>query len=80
MEKGGSFADFDDETIYTWSQLHALKGSTRNFVVEFGKDSAHIAFDLGSGDVRDLCNASRQEARPVRWMQGVVPSSIKLLR
>jgi hypothetical protein len=68
MEKDGFFADFDDETVYNQSQLRALDASTRNFVVEFGQSSAHIAFDLGAGDVQKVIESERQEKKPVRWM------------
>lgn len=68
MEKDGSFADFDEDTVYRQSLSRAKNESTRNFVVEFGKESAHIAFNLGSADVEDLFKTSRLEERPVRWM------------
>jgi hypothetical protein len=68
MEKNGFFEDFDDDAVYKRSQSRALKESTRNFVVEFGQGKAHIAFDLGAGDVQKLFDLERQEETPVRWM------------
>lgn len=62
------FADFDDKQVYDGSRLLALDPKTRNFVVEFGKDAAQIAFDLSSEDVEDLLTAKRVDERPVRWM------------
>ena len=68
MEKNGCFEDFDDESVYTQSQRRALDETTRNFVVEFGKDRAHIAFNVGTGDVQRLYETERHEETPVRWM------------
>ena len=66
--ENGFFADFDDQTIYGESQLRAQDELTRNFVIEFGKDKAHIAFDLGAGDIESLLKAVRGDNTPVRWM------------
>jgi hypothetical protein len=68
MESNGPFADFDDENVYRQSQSRALNELTLNFVIEFGKDDAHIAFDLGTGDVQKLLDSERNEKTPVRWM------------
>ena len=68
MEKNGVFADFDHQTVYDQSQLRALDELTRNFVIEFGKEKAHIAFDLGVADVESLLKTERQDSTPVRWM------------
>lgn len=62
------FEDFDDQQIYEASKLRALQPNTRNFVVEFGKDDAQIAFDLLPDDVERLLKAERAVERPVRWM------------
>jgi hypothetical protein len=68
-EKTGQFEDFDNADVYTRSKSRALKESTRNFVVEFGKDEAQIAFDMSVEDMQSLLNAPREtEPRPVRWM------------
>jgi hypothetical protein len=74
MEKDGQFEDFDDEAVYRQSQVRALDETTRNFVVEFGKGSAHIAFNLGTGDVQKLFESERHEEKPIRWMLVVVLS------
>jgi hypothetical protein len=70
MEKGAQFADFDDKDVYTgsWQQAQLLFEQTRNFVVEFGKDDAHIAFNLEGDDVRKLLDSPTSTERPVRWM------------
>ena len=68
MEKAGYFESFDDEEVYNQSQSRALKDTTRNFAVEFGKDKARIAFDLSLGDVQELLIAERQPESPIRWM------------
>lgn len=68
MENSRGFRNFDDKTIFDESQNRALTDSTRNFVVEFGKDEANIAFDLDVKDVKALLNANSPQERPVRWM------------
>ena len=62
------FADFDDKHTYEEGKLLALDPATRNFVVEFGKDEAQIAWDLRPDDVDSLLKAERSVERPVRWM------------
>ena len=66
--RNGEFADFDNENIYDESYARALKPSTRNFVVEFGKNEAQIAFDLEAEDIEDLLKVEKTVERPVRWM------------
>lgn len=67
-EKGVQFADLDDEQVYDDSHIRALERTTRNFVVEFGKDAAEIAFDLQADDIENLLKAERAQERPIRWM------------
>lgn len=74
MEKNGCFEDFDDESVYRESQRRALDETTFNFVVEFGKDRAHIAFNLGTNDVQKLFEAERHEETPVRWINIWAPN------
>jgi hypothetical protein len=77
MAENGSFNDFDNETVYRESQVRALDESTHNFVVEFGKSNAQIAFNLGTGDVKKLFESERDEEKPVRWMYAVsIPSAL----
>ena len=77
MANNGFFNDFDDETVYRDSQLRALDESTQNFVVEFGKSNAQIAFNLETSDVQKLFESERDEAKPVRWMYAVlIPSAL----
>lgn len=63
-----TFADFDDSEIYGQGLAKVLDESTRNFVVEFGKDEAKIAFNLAADDVKGLLETGLSEERPVRWM------------
>jgi len=62
------FKDFDDEGVYNQSRALALNNATRNFVVEFGKEQAHIAFDLDVKDVQALLSTVHDPEKPVRWM------------
>jgi hypothetical protein len=78
MAENASFEDFDDEEVYRNSELRALDESTRNFVVEFGKAKAHIAFNLGTGDLQKLFDSERNEEKPVRWMYVFLSSSLVL--
>lgn len=75
MANNGYFENFDDEEVYRQSQRRALDESTRNFVVEFGKSNAYIAFDLGTGDLQKLFESERNNEKPVRWMYAFVTSS-----
>ena len=68
MDHRRRFEDFDDEEVYSRSRQLALKESTRNFVVMFGKDAARIAFDLGVGEFRKLLDTGSDPETPVRWM------------
>ena len=75
MAKNGIFDNFDDEEVYNASQRRALDELTRNFVVEFGKSKAQIAFDWGTGDITKLFGSERNEETPVRWMYAFVAIS-----
>lgn len=68
MDRDGQFADFDTEVVYYDSQERALSQQTQNFVVEFGKDNAHIAFDYNAEGIKALVESSAPVERPVRWM------------
>ena len=69
MEPDGLFANFDNEDVYKESLRRALNDNTLNFVVEFGKDEAKIAFDLDEQHVKSLlAEGSKPAKRPVRWM------------
>ena len=68
-EKSGQFEDFDNVDVYNRSKARALRESTRNFVVEFGKDEAQIAFDMSADHIRAMLDVPRETERPpVRWM------------
>ncbi|QSZ29059.1 hypothetical protein DSL72_003569 [Monilinia vaccinii-corymbosi] len=72
MEKDGIFEDFDEDVIYDASLERARSEKTRNFVVEFGKLEARIAFDFNAGQLEELLNEPPTEAErvrpPVRWI------------
>ncbi|TGO65284.1 hypothetical protein BCON_0003g00790 [Botryotinia convoluta] len=72
MEKDGIFADFDQQVVYEDSLDRAGDENTRNFVVEFGKLEARIAFDLDAGQVKRLLDEPSTQAErdrpPVRWV------------
>jgi hypothetical protein len=68
MATNGMFADYDDEQVYKSSQIRALQEETHNFVVEFGKEGARVAFDLEQEHVQSLLNTPAPAERPVRWM------------
>lgn len=70
MASPGEFRDYDDENVYIQSQELALDPSTRNFIVDFGKDSAQIAFNSSPEDVRRVLGERNSEERPIRWMYG----------
>lgn len=62
------FANFDDKAVYDQSLAQVLDESTRNFVVEFGKEEAKIAFDLVVQDIEGLLQSGVPPERSVRWM------------
>lgn len=72
MKKDGIFADFDKQVIYEASLERAGNENSQNFVVEFGKLEARIAFDLNADQVEELLDEPSTEAErerpPVRWM------------
>ncbi|KAF4637447.1 hypothetical protein G7Y89_g653 [Cudoniella acicularis] len=68
MERDGRFADYDDAKVYEDSKRFSLDPSTSNFVVEFGFDSAQIAFNLDENGFKDLLGSARTDERPVRWI------------
>ncbi len=72
MEKGAQFSDFDDEKVFADSWECAQRLTTGNFVIEFGKGEAQIAFDLTVQDVKDLLERPASGERPVRWMYEVL--------
>ncbi len=75
MEKGARFCNFDEEKVFQDSRDYAERPTTRNFVVEFGKEEAQIAFDLTDQDVKDLLESPASIECPVRWMYEKLLSS-----
>jgi hypothetical protein len=67
-EKYEEFADFDNKPIYDERKALALDPNTRNFVVEFGKHEARIAFNLEADGIGNLLKEERSIERPIRWM------------
>ena len=78
MAENGFFEDFDDEDVFRQSERRALDESTRNFMVEFGKTNAQIAFNLGTGDLQKILASERTKEKPVRWMYASLTSSFLL--
>lgn len=70
-EKDVSFANFDVLATYDESLARVLDQTTRNFVVEFGRREARIAFNLGADDVKAWLASASPAQRPVRWMYAV---------
>jgi hypothetical protein len=68
MERIDLFEDFDDPLVYDRARKSALQERTRNFAVEFGKENARIAFNLGEEELRDFVVAEAQPTAPVKWM------------
>ncbi|KAM3073070.1 hypothetical protein ACMFMG_008788 [Clarireedia jacksonii] len=79
MEKNGRFENFDEQFVYDASVARALDEKTQNFVVEFSKSEARIAFDLDSEGIRNIIDRnSKHESShdelsiadrfPVRWI------------
>lgn len=62
------FQNFDEKTVYEESKSLAVSAKTHNFVVEFSKEEAQVAFNLGAQDIEKLLNEEKSEARPIRWM------------
>ncbi|KAG4425644.1 hypothetical protein IFR04_001106 [Cadophora malorum] len=77
MEKDGQFADFDEESTFKNCLGRAVLASTRNFVVEFGEESAEIAFDFQADGIKALLNSSSPAERPVRWINLWAPHQQK---
>ncbi|RDW94480.1 hypothetical protein BP5796_00243 [Coleophoma crateriformis] len=68
------FRNFDDQAVFEDSQERATKETTRNFVVEFGKNEAQVAFDLDANHIADLLKTERSLERPVRWINIWAPN------
>jgi hypothetical protein len=68
MKRDGNFADYDVEEVYEESRAFAKDPSTSNFVVEFGREQAQIAFDLDISQFQTLISKPTPEERQLRWM------------
>jgi hypothetical protein len=66
--KPNDFVDLDDLDVYDGISAKVCNVATRNFVVEFGKDDAKIAYDLSPAFFGEVLKKERPLDRPVRWM------------
>ena len=48
------FGDFDDENVYERCHRAAVRGDTKNFVIEFDSTKAHAAYDLNHVSIKQL--------------------------
>lgn len=48
------FGDFDDGNLYERCYAAALRGDTRNFVIEFDSTKAYAAYDLRDASIKQL--------------------------
>ena len=48
------FGDFDDENVYERCHRAAVRGDTKNFVIEFDSANAHAAHDLSDVSIKQL--------------------------
>ncbi|KUJ20548.1 uncharacterized protein LY89DRAFT_579513 [Mollisia scopiformis] len=62
------FENYDDAGVYQRSTNRGLLQETRNFVVEFGRSQAQIAFDVEAEHVQSLLDTPAPAERPVRWI------------
>ncbi len=71
MQYHDIFNDYDDEEVFHSVQRDALNRNSRNFVLEFGRDEAQIAFDLEPLAFKGLLDEQTRQRElqyPVRWM------------
>jgi hypothetical protein len=68
VPKRGEFEDFDNKFVYLESLKWARDQKARNFVVQFGKADAQIAFELNPEQFKHLLEEPVSPERPVRWM------------
>lgn len=64
----GEFDDFDNEVVYADSLGQATDQHARNFVVQFGKAEAQVAFNLNYDKFKALLEGPMPAERPVRWI------------
>ncbi|KAI0109554.1 hypothetical protein GGR51DRAFT_511934 [Nemania sp. FL0031] len=63
------FEDFDDPDVFQKAIPHTENLRSQNFVVEFGPESARIAFDLDASDIEALLKSERDVKKyPIRWI------------
>lgn len=48
------FGDFDDGHVYEKCHGAAVRGDTRNFVIEFDSTKAYVAHDVGEPSIKQL--------------------------
>ncbi|KAJ8125665.1 hypothetical protein O1611_g7974 [Lasiodiplodia mahajangana] len=63
------FEDFDDPEVFQKAVPHTENRHSQNFVVEFGPESARIAFDLDASGIEALLKSERDVKKyPIRWI------------
>jgi len=62
------FVDLDDLEVYEGIATKVCNVTTKNFVVDFGKDDAKIAYDLSTQSFDEALKEERLAERPIRWM------------
>ncbi|KAI1214058.1 uncharacterized protein F4807DRAFT_406495 [Annulohypoxylon truncatum] len=72
-----AFEDFDQDDVFRKAELHVRNEESRNFVVEFSRKHARIAFDLNDNEMKELLdqNPGDQRDYPIRWINIWDPSA-----
>lgn len=66
--RGVQFADLDDQGTFDHAEKYATAEGCKNFMVEFGPNHAHIAYNLEDPDIEERLAADRDKEYPIRWM------------
>ncbi|KAF2461069.1 hypothetical protein BDY21DRAFT_279153 [Lineolata rhizophorae] len=62
------FKDFDDPYHFRDLETKIKNPSSRNFVIDFGEDSAWCGFDLAAANVDELLRSTRPPLLNTRWI------------
>ncbi|KAF2199018.1 hypothetical protein GQ43DRAFT_377250 [Delitschia confertaspora ATCC 74209] len=68
-----SFRNFDEERHFELFDREVRNPSSRNFVIDFGEDSAFCAFDLRSDSIARLIQTPRPPSLHTRWINIWIP-------
>ncbi|KAG5295205.1 ADP-ribosylation factor [Histoplasma ohiense] len=63
-----TFRDLDNAIHFAECRGRLIDEATQNFVVDFGNDEAHAAFDLGEEDFAALLSSKRPKSLETRWI------------